>query len=301
MKPLIVVVGATGRQGGSVIDALINSNKWTIRGLSRNITSEDSQKLIAKGVEMVSCNIDSLDECLEAFKESYGVFAMTNFWECGATKEYEQGMNMVNAARQQGVKHFIWSSLPDTMAISNGQLDLPHYMMKARIESYIRTQQDPPLFPYTTFIYVGFYYQNFQTFFQPTPDFEFRVLLQHTARLPLYDVHDTGPVVVQCFEHPDLWGQGNIVPIVAQRLTMDEICETIRCVTGNKKIRYTPLTYDQCVGQTKETLDNMRWYNEYGDIEERHAEKTKQVYNQMKTLAEWIKETKWLMNEKNEQ
>jgi uncharacterized protein YbjT (DUF2867 family) len=43
MKPLIVVVGATGRQGGSVINALINSGKWTIRGITRNILSKDSQ------------------------------------------------------------------------------------------------------------------------------------------------------------------------------------------------------------------------------------------------------------------
>jgi uncharacterized protein YbjT (DUF2867 family) len=42
MKPLIVVVGATGKQGGSVINALIDSDKWTIRGLSRNISSKDS-------------------------------------------------------------------------------------------------------------------------------------------------------------------------------------------------------------------------------------------------------------------
>lgn len=43
MKAVIVVVGATGRQGGSVVNALIDSNKWTIRGLTRNISSEGSQ------------------------------------------------------------------------------------------------------------------------------------------------------------------------------------------------------------------------------------------------------------------
>ena len=48
MKPLIVVVGATGRQGGSVINALINSGKWTIRGLSRQTTSKDSQVKLFK-------------------------------------------------------------------------------------------------------------------------------------------------------------------------------------------------------------------------------------------------------------
>ena len=169
--------------------------------------------------------------------------------------------------------------------------------MKARIEEYIRAQENPPLFPYTTFVYVGFYYQNFQTFFQPTADLQFRVSLEPTARLPLYDVRDTGSVVVPCFEHPDRWGHGNVIPIVAQRLTMEEICQTIQRVTGNEKIQYIPLSYDQCVGQTKETIDNMRWYNDYGDVEERHAEKTKQVFDKMKTFEEWIRETKWLMNE----
>lgn len=72
----------------------------------------------------------------------------------------------------------------------------------------------------------------------------------------------------------------------------------MRRVTGNKNIRYTPLTYDQCIGLPKASIDNMRWYNEYGDVEQRHPEKTKEVYNQMKTLAEWIEDTKWLMDEK---
>ena len=43
MKPLVVVVGATGKQGGSVIDALIDSEKWRIRGLSRKTSSKESQ------------------------------------------------------------------------------------------------------------------------------------------------------------------------------------------------------------------------------------------------------------------
>lgn len=43
MKPLIVVVGATGQQGGSVIKTLALQDKWTIRGLTRNIDSPESQ------------------------------------------------------------------------------------------------------------------------------------------------------------------------------------------------------------------------------------------------------------------
>ena len=43
MKPLIVVVGATGRQGGSVARALIATDQWTVRGLTRRVSSEHSQ------------------------------------------------------------------------------------------------------------------------------------------------------------------------------------------------------------------------------------------------------------------
>jgi uncharacterized protein YbjT (DUF2867 family) len=155
MKPLIVVVGATGQQGGSVVDALVATNEWTIRGLTRDRSSQRSQvyidelenqsifelfdifcsfiscshkALLSKGVDVVTCNIDSYEQCLQAFHGAYGVYAMTNYWEQGATNEYEQGMNMVRAARYQHVQHFIWSSLPNSLAISNGKLDLPHYM-----------------------------------------------------------------------------------------------------------------------------------------------------------------------------
>jgi nucleoside-diphosphate-sugar epimerase len=167
--------------------------------------------------------------------------------------------------------------------------------MKARIESYIRSQQDSTCFLYTTFIYVGFYYQNFQTFFQPNSDMVFRVPLETHARLPLYDVRDTGAVVAHCFAQPNQWGQGTIVPVVAQQLTMEEICQTIRRVTGRENVRYVPLAYEQCSEQAKESLDNMRWYNEYAHDDQRQAEKTRQVFDRMKTLEEWIQETRWMM------
>jgi len=51
--PLIVVVGATGAQGGSVVEVLLKSGKWKIRGITRDVNSQKSQNLINKGVEMV--------------------------------------------------------------------------------------------------------------------------------------------------------------------------------------------------------------------------------------------------------
>lgn len=57
-KKIITVFGATGKQGGSVVQIFLNDpklkNEWAVRGVSRNTESESARKLTAQGVEMVS-------------------------------------------------------------------------------------------------------------------------------------------------------------------------------------------------------------------------------------------------------
>jgi uncharacterized protein YbjT (DUF2867 family) len=59
---------ATGRQGGSVVDALLRSGKWRVRGLSRNIESDQAKALASKGVEMVQCHVNNSEQLAGAFK-----------------------------------------------------------------------------------------------------------------------------------------------------------------------------------------------------------------------------------------
>lgn len=68
--PLTVIVGITGRQGGSVARALIASEKpYRLRGLSRDITKPAAQKFAEQGVEMVSVDLraDKPEDALKAF------------------------------------------------------------------------------------------------------------------------------------------------------------------------------------------------------------------------------------------
>lgn len=58
MAKLIVVTGATGAQGGSVVDALLKDpSKWKVRAVTRNTTSDAAKKLAEKGVEVVKCDL----------------------------------------------------------------------------------------------------------------------------------------------------------------------------------------------------------------------------------------------------
>jgi uncharacterized protein YbjT (DUF2867 family) len=57
-KQIITVFGATGNQGGSVIDVFLSdpelSAKWQIRAITRDPTKEAGKNLAARGVEVVA-------------------------------------------------------------------------------------------------------------------------------------------------------------------------------------------------------------------------------------------------------
>jgi len=57
--PLVVVCGATGIQGGSVVKALSESDKaYRLRGFTRDPTKPSAVQLTKQGVEVVGVSLD---------------------------------------------------------------------------------------------------------------------------------------------------------------------------------------------------------------------------------------------------
>ena len=82
------------------------------------------------------------------------MFLVTNRAE--GADEVEQATAAVRAAKDAGVKHFIWSTLPDVEAISKGKLHVPHFTGKAKVDQLVREAG----FANHTFVIAPFYYQN---------------------------------------------------------------------------------------------------------------------------------------------
>ena len=75
MTKTILVVGATGKQGRAVIDALLNSSdaqSFNILGLTRNPTSPVAQKLADKGVQIVQGDLNDVPAVFKTAKEVAG-------------------------------------------------------------------------------------------------------------------------------------------------------------------------------------------------------------------------------------
>src|SRR5277367_5136930 len=149
-RKLIAVIGATGQQGGGVVRALQTSGQFKVRALSRN---PGKHRQLAE--EVVQADLDRPETLNSAFAGADGGFLVTDFGQPG-TDEFKQATAAVRAAKEAGVKHLIWSTLPDVEAISGGKFKVPHFTGKDKIDRIVKEAG----FVHHTFVIAPFYYQN---------------------------------------------------------------------------------------------------------------------------------------------
>ena len=221
-QKLIAVVGATGHQGGGVLRALQSSGQFKTRALTR-----DPAKHPTLGDEVVLADFNKPETLEAAFSGAHGVFLVTNAWEAGAA-EHQQALSAVRAAKQAGVQHLIWSTLPNVETISNGKISVPHFTDKAKVE---RAVSDAG-FSYHTFVIAPFYYQNLLGAMAPQkqPDgaLGWALPLDPERRvIHMGDITELGRVVAGAFAQPQLAGHGEHLPLVGDFLSFNEIVATL--------------------------------------------------------------------------
>jgi len=221
------VIGATGQQGGGVVRALQAREGFRVRALTRN---PDKHRELAE--EVVEADLDQPETLNAAFEGAHGVFLVTNFdararWEEG-TNELKQATAAVRAAKDSGVKHFIWSTLPDVEAISGGKFNAPHFTGKARIDPIVKEAG----FANHTFVIAPFYYQNLMGVLAPQKQADgsvgWALPLDPDARcIHMGDISELGNIVAGAFAHPDQAGDGEYLPLVGDFTSFNEIVETL--------------------------------------------------------------------------
>ena len=105
----ILVIGATGNQGGSVVKHLL-ADGWRLRALARQPNSPAAQALAAAGVELVHGDLLDRGSLFRAAEGVYGVFSMQGL-QNGPDVEEMEGRSIADAAREAGVSHFVYNSV----------------------------------------------------------------------------------------------------------------------------------------------------------------------------------------------
>jgi len=234
-KKLIAVVGATGQQGGAVVRALRAGNQFKVRALTRN-----PAKHRELADEVVQADLNRPETLASAFHGAYGVFLVTNFQEHGAD-ELKQATAAVHAARDAGVKHFVWSTLPDVQAISKGSFHVPHFTGKAKADRIVKEAG----FANHTFVIAPFYYQNLIGVLgpqkQPDGSTGWTLPLDPAVRsIHMGDITELGEVVAGAFAHPDQAGHGEYLPLVGDFLKFNEIIDALNRRGNNFSFHQVP-------------------------------------------------------------
>jgi uncharacterized protein YbjT (DUF2867 family) len=217
-KKLIAVVGATGHQGGAVVRALQASGQFKVRALTRNPAKHPQL-----ADEVVLADLNRPETLNAAFAGAHGVFLVTNAWEQG-TEERKQAAAAVQAAKDAGVQHFIWSTLPNVETISRGKIDVPHFTDKAKSDRIVSEAG----FAHHTFVIAPFFYQNLLGVMAPQKQADgaagWALPLDPEKRvIHMGDVTELGQIVAGAFAQPELAGHGEYLPLVGDFLSFNEV------------------------------------------------------------------------------
>lgn len=167
-KKIITIFGATGAQGGGLARAILNdkNSEFAVRAVTRDPESDNALALAAMGAEIVEANIDDESSVQNAMRGAYGAFCVTFFWNHFSPEtEMVHAKYMAEAAKAEGLKHVIWSTLEDTrhfipltdnrMPTLQEKYKVPHFDAKGESDHYFISNGVP-----TTFLYASFYWEN---------------------------------------------------------------------------------------------------------------------------------------------
>ena len=149
----ILVTGATGKQGGAVIKALLVRPPpfdFQILALTRNTTSAKA-KLLASNpkIELIA---GDLNDCDAIFKQTggrdsiFGAFLVT-MPEMGSknaiSAEETQGKNLIDAAILNRVQHFIYTSVDrgGPGRSDDNPTPIAHFISKHNVELHLRQEK----------------------------------------------------------------------------------------------------------------------------------------------------------------
>lgn len=307
-KKMIAVVGATGAQGGGLVRAILNDSHsdFSVRAITRDVTSDKAQALAKLGAEVVAANIDDAESLKKAFAGAYGAYCVTFFWDhFSPEKEMDQARAMAEAAKHEGLKHVVWSTLEDTRQwVPLDDDRLPTLMEKYKVphldgkgaSNHVFTDIGVPV----TFLLTSFFWDNLIYFgMGPKPGADGKLAItfpMSNKKLPGIVAEDIGKCVYGIFKKGSEY-IGKTVGIAGEHLTGSEMAAALSEAL-EQEVRYNmvePEVYRGFNFPGADDLGNMFQFKR--DFEEyfcgiRNIDTSRELNPTLKSFKAWLSENK---------
>jgi uncharacterized protein YbjT (DUF2867 family) len=253
-KKVIAVMGATGAQGGGLVRAILadKDSEFSVRALTRDVNSDKARALADLGAEVAAVDIDDPGSINNAFAGAYGAYCVTFFWEhFSPDKEMAQVLAMAKAAKENDLKHVIWSTLEDTriwIPLSDDRM--PTLMEKYKVPHFDAKGESDRVFSElgvpTTLLLTSFYWDNLISFGmgpKPGPDGKLALNLPlGIKRLSGIAAGDIGKCAYGIFKAGETY-VGKIVGIAGGHLTGEEMAAALTRALG-QEVAYNDVPFE---------------------------------------------------------
>jgi uncharacterized protein YbjT (DUF2867 family) len=271
----LLVTGATGKQGGALIEALLkdHASDFSIYGLTRSASSASAKKLAAKNVTMIEGDMNNPSPIFEQLgHDTWGVFSVSI---PGKTEE-SKAKNLIDASLAAGVQHFVYASV-DRGGPERSETDttrIPHFIAKFNAEKYLQAQAAAKgnQMSWTILRPVAFYDNLTPNFFGRC--FGQFVLQMGGKKLQLVGTKDIGKVAAQIFLDPEKY-KGKGITLAGDELNFQELNQIFKEEMGYD----IPLSYGFIASLLKWLISDLgfmfKWFEDVGyggDIQQLKAE-----------------------------
>ena len=273
----ILVLGATGRQGGAVARHLLARGFSNVHALVRTAESPNTRLLTDQGIRLEPGNLDDSAQLESAMQDAYGVFAVLPIDQLGMETEIRRGKSVAEAAKKAGVQHFIYSSA----AGSDRDEGVADFYAKHVVEEHIRE-----LGLAASVVRPAALMEN-NLYFRPQlldGVAVFRLAIHPESPRQHIAVDDIGMIVADLFARPDQ-AIGQTMEIAGDELTGPQMAQIYTKVTG-VPARYEEQPIEEVQAFNPDYAKMLAWQNTHSfgaDIAHLRA-----VYPELSTFEEWL-------------
>ncbi|OCL05819.1 NAD(P)-binding protein [Glonium stellatum] len=272
MSKAVLITGATGKQGGAVINALLPSSDFTILAVTRNTASPSAQKLAQKSpkIQLVQGDLNDPTTIFKNAKEVtdkpiWGVFSVQVPMGNGQTTKTEekQGKDLIDVSITEGVKYFVYTSVDRGGAKSStNPTPIPHFISKHNIERHLEEKTANGEMQWTILRPTAFM-DNF------TPDFKGKAIatawkttlgdkpLQHISTV------DIGYFAAQAFMNPEKY-KGRSISLAGCELTFKQANEIFKAKVGTDMPTTFSFITTTFLWLVKEVGIMFKWFKDEG-------------------------------------